>query len=131
MLSFSRILAVLAGSLTLLSEVVRRKQQLLDPGTFLLWLDDGLLGGFLLYGAWRATVDPQSGRSVLAAAWGFMCGLAYYSFFFELQQRATADPATLVPQWVMAIKGVSLVVAVVGLVATLWSRETDVRPASR
>ena len=124
-LSFSRILAVLVGTITLVSEVVRRKQQLLEPAAFPLWIDDGLLAGFLLYGAWRTAADPQSGRAVLAAAWGFMCGMAHYSFFGELQQRATADPSALVPWWVMAVKGVSLVVAIVGMVAALRPPRSD------
>ena len=116
-LSFSRALAVVVGIITLLSEVVRRKQQLLDPAAFPLWIDDVLLGGFLLYGAWRVAADPQSGRPVLAAAWGFACGLAFYSFTGELQRRAGAGG--LVPWWVMAVKAIGLFLSVVGLVTAL------------
>jgi len=46
--------------------------------------DDYILGAFLLYGAWRVGKDVRSGQRFLAAAWGFMCGMAYLSFFGQL-----------------------------------------------
>jgi hypothetical protein len=78
-----------------------------------------LLGGFLLYGAWRVASDRRTGRAILAAAWGFMCGLAYYSFFGQLQRLAEPDPSGLAPVWVIAVKGVGLVLGIVGMVTAL------------
>ena len=118
-LSFSRSLALFVGIITLLSEVVRRRQQMLDPAASLLWIDDMLLAAFLLYGAWRVARDPQRGRPVLAAAWGFMCGMAFYSFFGQLQHLAEPDPSGLAPLWVVAVKGVGLVLGIVGMAAAL------------
>jgi hypothetical protein len=122
-LSFSRALAQFVGIVTPLSEVARRQHQLLDPAAVPLWIDDMLLGGFLLYGAWRVASDQRTGRPILAAAWGFMCGLAYYSFFGQLQRLAEPDPSGLAPVWVIAVKGVGLVLGVVGMVAALQSPE--------
>src|SRR5256885_5881231 len=48
--------------------------------------DDYILGALLLYGAWRVTKDARSGQRYLAAGWGFMCGMAYYSFFEQLHR---------------------------------------------
>ena len=118
-LHFSRRLAIFIGIITPLAEVARRRHQLLDPAAILLWIDDMLLGGFLLYGAWCVAADEQSGRPVLAAAWGFMCGLAFYSFFGQLQHLAEPDPSGLAPVWVIAVKGVGLVLGLVGMVAAL------------
>ena len=118
-LSFSRGLAVFVGVITLVAEVARRRQQLLDPAAIPLWIDDVLLGGFLLYGAWRVAADPPAGRPVLAAAWGFMCGMAYYSFFGQLQRLAEPDPSGLAPVWVIAVKGVGLALGSIGLVTAL------------
>ena len=122
-LSFSRALALFIGIITPLAEVARRRQQLLDPAAVPLWIDDMLLGGFLLYGAWRVGSDPRTGRPILAAAWGFMCGLAYYSFFGQLQRLAEPDPSGLAPVWVIAVKGVGLALGIVGMVAALQAPE--------
>lgn len=118
-LAFSRSLALLVGIITLLSEVARRRQQMLDPAAVLLWIDDILLAAFLLYGAWRVARDYQRGRPVLAAAWGFMCGMAFYSFFEQLQHLAAPDPSDAAPLWVVVVKGVALVLGIVGMVAAL------------
>ena len=121
-LSFSRALAVFVGVITLLAEIARRRHQLLDPAAVPLWIDDVLLAGFLLYGAWRVAADQQAGRPVLAAAWGFMCGLTYYSFFGQLQRLTEPDPSGLAAVWVVAVKGVGLVLGVLGLVTALKGR---------
>jgi hypothetical protein len=124
---FSRALAIVVGIITLLAEVARRRQQLLDPAAVLLWTDDLLLGGFLLYGAWRLGADEHSGRPVLAAAWGFMTGMSYYSLFEQLQRLAGPDPSGAAPPWVIALKIVLLVLGVAGMVAALRGLE---RPRS-
>ena len=121
-LSFSRGLAVVVGVVTLLAEIARRRHQLLDPAALPVWIDDVLLAGFLLFGAWRVATDQQAGRPVLAAAWGFMCGLTYYSFFGQLQRLAEPDPSGLAPAWVVAVKGVGLVLGILGLVTALKGR---------
>ena len=63
-------------------EAIRRWHEL---RTLTVWwpafVDDILLGAFLLYGPWQAGGERSSGRAVLAAAWGFMCGIAYGSLF--------------------------------------------------
>ena len=122
-LSFSRSLALFIGIVTPLAEVARRRYQLLELAAVPLWIDDMLLGGFLLYGAWRVTSDQRTGRPILAAAWGFMCGLAYYSFFGQLQRLAEPDPSGLAPVWVIAVKGVGLVLGIVGMVTALQAPE--------
>jgi hypothetical protein len=118
-LHLSRALALFVGIITALAELVRRRQQLLDPATVPLWIDDMLLAGFLLYGAWRVAADQQTGRPVLTAAWGFMCGLTYYSFFEQLQRLAEPDPSGLAPMWVIGVKGVGLVLGIIGMATAL------------
>jgi hypothetical protein len=128
-LAFSRALAIVVGIITLLSEVARRRQQLLEPDAVLLWIDDFLLAGFLLYGAWRAGADEQSGRPSLIAAWGFMCGLAFYSFFEQVQRLAGVDPSGLAPAWVIVMKAGLLALGIVGLAGALRRHESPVRAA--
>lgn len=118
-LSFSRALAVFVGVTTLLSEVVRRREQLLDRAAVLLWIDDVLLAGFLLYGAWRVSSSGTEGRPILAAAWGFTCGLAYYSLFDQVHRLASPASSGAAPVWVIAVKGVLLAVGIAGMVTAL------------
>ena len=124
-LSFSRALALFIGIITPLAEVARRRSQFLDPAAVPLWIDDMLLAGFLLYGAWRTGLHPPTGRPVLAAAWGFMCGMTYYSFFGQLQRLAEPDPSGLAPMWVVGVKGVGLMLGIAGMVTALKGRAPE------
>jgi hypothetical protein len=119
MFQFNRGLALVIGVVTPALETVRRWHQLITltvpwPG----YLDDVLLGAFLILGAWRAGRGP-SGRLVLAAAWGFLCGHAYGSFFEQLGVLDQPDPSGLAPAFIVAIKGLGLVLGVIGVVTSL------------
>src|SRR5258705_11351601 len=95
LISISRYLALVFGVLTPLAETIRRWSTWReDPPSF---FDDYILGAFLLFGAWRVGKDARTGRPFLAAAWAVMCGMAYSSFFGQLQdnQLGLADPAPL------------------------------------
>jgi len=86
LISISRYLALVLGVLTPLAETIRRWSTWReDPPSF---FDDYILGAFLLFGAWRVGKDAKSGRPFLAAAWAFMCGMAYGSFFGQAARRA-------------------------------------------
>jgi hypothetical protein len=119
MRSFSRRLAIVAGILLPIAETVRRWDQLGDLRIWPFWLDDWAIGGLLLYGAWRTRQDVAAGRPVLAAAWGFACGMGYASFFSQLAMIDRPDPSGASPVAVVAVKGVMLAVAIAALVATL------------
>ena len=105
-MKFSRYLAIVIGILTPLAETIRRWSTWREnpPALF----DDYILGAFLLYGAWRADKDVRSGQRFLAAAWAFMCGMAYYSFFDQVHryQMGLSDPAAISSGWVALIKGI-------------------------
>lgn len=118
-MNFSRRLAIVFGIITPLAETLRRWHQLSDLSIWPFWLDDFVLGGLLLYGAWRVGKDVRTGRPFLAAGWGFTCGMAYGSFFTQLNHLHEPDPAPIPSVWVAVIKGVGLVLATVALVVTL------------
>ena len=114
-ISFSRYLAVVLGLVIPIAETVRRwNTWRADPPAL---FDDYILGAFLLYGAWRVGRDARTGQRFLAAGFAFMCGLAYYSFFGQLQNLRTGvpDPAPISSIWVAVIKGIGLALGVVGL----------------
>jgi hypothetical protein len=120
LISISRYLAIALGILTPLAETIRRWSTWREsPASF---FDDYILGAFLLFGAWRTGKDVRSGRPFLAAAWAFMCGMAYHSFFGQLEANrlGLADPAPISSGSVAAIKGIGLAVGIICLVFSLW-----------
>ena len=126
---FSRNLAFVLGVITPLAETIRRwSTWRADPPAL---FDDYILGGLLLYGAWRVGRDARTGQRFLAAGFAFMCGMAYYSFFGQLHNLRTGvpDPAPISSTSVAVIKGVGLALAVLGLVLSL--RRLPQEPANR
>ena len=87
------------------------------------FLDDFLIGAFLLYGAWRCSRDRINRRIVLAAAWAFACGLGYASFFTHIRRLEAPDPAGIPDVWVATIIGFGWVLCILVLIATI--RSTD------
>jgi hypothetical protein len=118
-LSFSRRVAIVFGILTPLAETIRRWHQLGQLQYLPAWLDDYILGAFLLYGAYRTGKNAQTGRPFLTAAWGFVCGMGYSSFFMQLARLHEDDPAPIPSVWVAVIKGAGLAIAVLALLGSL------------
>jgi len=100
---FSRALAILFGLLAPIAETIRRWNSWRDfpPALF----DDYIMGALLLAGAWLTARKFLQGQRLLAAAWGFTCGLGYYSFFEQWRryQLGAVDPAPIPAGWVLAI----------------------------
>ena len=120
LISISRYVAIVLGILTPLGETIRRWHTWREnPPAF---FDDYIIGAFLLLGAWRTGKNINRGRPFLAAAWAFMCGMAYVSFFGQLEDNrlGIADPAPISSGAVAAIKGVGLAVGVICLIFALW-----------
>ena len=118
-LTFSRRLALVFGVLLPIVETYRRWQQLGDYHYWPAWLDDWAIGAFLLYGAWRTAKEVETGRPWLTAAWGFTCGMAYPSFFGQLARLDQPDPSALPAAWVVGIKGVGFLLAILALAGSL------------
>jgi hypothetical protein len=114
---FARRLALLAGIVLPVGETVRRWHQLGDPRMLFAWLDDWLIGAFLLYGAWRVGRDAATGQASLAAAWGFTVAIAIGSFLTGV--FGDADPTGAPRGVVVAIKAVMLAAAIAALVSVL------------
>jgi hypothetical protein len=118
-ITFSRNLAVVLGVITPALETIRRWSTWQeDPLSF---FDDYVLGGLLLFGGWRVTRNALEGQKFLVLGWGFALGMAYASFDHQLQQiRAGAvDPAPISTEWVAVVKGIGLVLILLGLITSL------------
>ena len=126
MIAFNRWLAIVGGILVPGVEVVRRFHQLLDPSKLPFWMDDFVLGGLLLYGAWRTRHDVARGLPFLTAGWGFACGMGYSSFFSQLMdlQARPVDVSGASGALVVTIKGVALAFGVIGLITSLMMKPT-------
>lgn len=121
MIAFNRGLAIVGGILVPGVEVLRRYHQMLDPRTLPFWMDDFILGGFLLYGAWRTRHDIARGMSALTAAWGFACGMGYSSFFGQLMdiQNRPVDVSGVSASTAVTVKGIALAFGAIGLITAL------------
>ena len=119
-LRLARWLAYTIGVLAPLGDTIRRwgtwKQ--FPPAL----LDDYLLGGLLIAGAWatRGAPSPRA-RALLAAAWGFTSAMGYTSAALQWQamQRGEIDPAPVPSSVVLVIKVLGTLIAAVALVLTL------------
>ena len=118
-LRFSFRLAIVAGVFLPIAETARRWHQLKQLSMWPAWLDDILLGAFLLYAAWRMGRDQVAGQRFLAAAWGCACGMGYFSFFGQLARMAQPDPSALPSTWVVAAKGMMLLLAIAALIGSM------------
>ena len=116
-MTFARRLALLAGVVLPVAETARRWHQLGDPRMLFAWLDDWLIGAFLLYGAWRVGRDATTGQASLAAAWGFTVAIAIGSFLTGV--FGDADPTGAPRGVVVAIKAVMLLLGITALVSVL------------
>ena len=118
-LAFPRGLAVFYGLFLPIGETVRRWHQLKDFSMWPAWLDDILIGAFLLYAVWQFNKDHVSGQRWLAAAWGCACGMGYFSFFGQLARIGEVDPGPMSTHSMLLMKGVGLLLAIAALCISL------------
>ena len=119
-LQASRWIALVGGVVLPILETLRRWGTWWDypPG----YVDDWLIGGFLLLGAWAARpANSRRGRPLLAAAWGFACGMHYPSVtaHWYAMRAGQPDPAPIPTEAVFAVKILLAVLAITGLLLAL------------
>ena len=119
MLNVSKYIALIGGIVLPILETIRRWDQLADPQHFISWFDDYLIGGFLFFAAWKTYQSPWNGQRFLCAAWGVASGMAFYSFFVQLQSLDKDDPAPVPSSTVAIVKGIMLLICLVCLIFSL------------
>ena len=128
--TFSRRLAVIAGVLLPVLETIRRWDSWPGPiETATYWLDDYVIGAFLLCAAWvtrpRIKNDASHIRKsvLLTGAWGFACGVGMCSLLGQINymQNPTlgTEPSGLPHGWMIAIKAALLALGILGLIASM------------
>lgn len=124
-LRLSRNLAILLGIITPVLETIRRWSTWRENP--LAFFDDYILGGLLLYGAWRVGRNAESGQKFLTAAWGFTCGMVYAGLTWQIEQvrLGNPDPAGVSAFWVVFVKGIGFALSILGLVTSLRKIQTE------
>jgi hypothetical protein len=108
--------AYVMGIMLPILEVIRRRTNFDDIPAY---VDDFLIGAFLLYAARSVTLQKPSGRVLLVAAWAALCGGLYGSFFGQLQK--STDVSGFSNALVILVKGVLYVIAIASLIAAVRS----------
>ncbi|HEY3386077.1 MAG TPA: hypothetical protein VGK46_06185 [Saprospiraceae bacterium] len=120
-LKLSMYVAFAGGILTPFLETIRRWHQLSDARYFISWFDDYIIGAFLFFAAWKTYNSLSEGQKYLRPPGGFASGMAFYSFFSQLQSLDQPDPAPVSSVAVAVVKGIMLLTCVTSL---LFSFET-------
>jgi hypothetical protein len=120
MYRFSQRLAWTAGVALPLLETVRRWGTWWDmPAAY---LDDWVIGLFLLVGAWMSR-EVAVGARWLAAGWGCACGIGFLSIIFGVSSIDKTDPAGISGGTVLVVKLAMVSLGLVALVGALGGPE--------
>jgi hypothetical protein len=119
-IDYSKTIAIAMGILVPIAETIRRKSQLLQLSNFIYWFDDYILGAVLLFAAWKAKRSPLEGQKYLSAAWGLTTGAMFLSTLRQVEQLGGTDPSMISPLTVALIKAILLIIALSGLVTSLY-----------
>ena len=120
-LAANRRLAIVAGILLPLLELIRRRSEL---ALWWHWIDDVLIGACLLTAAWAARAHPASRRPALAGAWGIASGMGYCSFVGHVLEAQARDVSGLPGGTLAAAVGAAWLIALYALASALWGRGT-------
>jgi len=83
------------------------------------YLDDFLIGAFLLFSARAVVRGRPNGKVLLVAAWAMLCGGFYGSFFYQVLNTATVDVSGYSNGFVIVVKGVLYLLAITALVSSI------------
>ena len=124
-LLYSRNLAFTFGIFLPVAETIRRCDELTNINYFFNWFDDYLLGGFLIFAAWKVLKNKEGGRIYLAAAWGVAVGAIFLSTLGQLEdiKNDMPDPAPISTEGVLIIKTCFLLLSIIGMTLSFKKSE--------
>jgi hypothetical protein len=118
---FEVVAAYFLGVALPVLEVCRRRTDFSDiPG----YIDDFIVGALLLFAARSATRERPYSRTLLAAAWGILCGGLWSSFFGQLYSTSPNDISGLPNSVVVFLKLLVYGIAVICLVLSVRRSDT-------
>lgn len=127
MLRLSRDLALGFGVLLPIAETIRRWDEIVELRDVPYWIDDYLLGAFLVLAGFRVWKRGEGGRAQLAAAWGASTGVLALSTLgqWEALRAGDLDPAPIPSGLVLGIKILALLLCVVGMTLCFGKPESE------
>ncbi|HET8546416.1 MAG TPA: hypothetical protein VFL57_00350 [Bryobacteraceae bacterium] len=81
------------------------------------WLDDYVASGLLLYAWYAGRHSLSESRPYLMAAWGYTLGIAYMSFFGQLEHAQVTDISGFSGGVMLAVKGFGVALSALCLAA--------------
>ena len=121
--SISMKMLVAMGVFLPLVETVRRSNQIFIPAEFLSWFDDYILGGILLWAAYRLQKRCKNADLHGIAAWGIGTGALFLSLLGQVKDYAKGDPGIFSTQLVLIAKLIILIYMAVGLHLSIRATE--------
>lgn len=126
MYRFAERLAWVAAVVLPAGETLRRWGTWWDvPFAF---VDDWLIGLFFLLAAWMCHRRHPSSPRVLAASFGFGCGMGYASLASSLEALDRTDPSGVSGMTAVVVKSLMLLFGALGLVGALRGASAHARP---
>ena len=113
-LRFSHNAALVVGLVLPVLETWRRWGAWADWPAF---LDDYIAAALLLYAWYAGQRSLIESRPYLMAAWGYMLGIAYMSFFGQLRQLGGLDVSGYSSETAIGVKGFGLALSAICLTA--------------
>ncbi|MTV39589.1 hypothetical protein [Duganella radicis] len=83
------------------------------------YLDDYLIGAFLLYAARAVVRGSPRGKVLLVAAWAMLCGGFFGSFLYQVRSTAATDVSGFSNGFVIVVKGSLYLLAIAALVRSI------------
>lgn len=111
------VLAWILGAALPLLEIARRRTNFQPLPAY---VDDLIVGGFLLVAAWASERGRRLAPALRVAAFGVLCGGMYGSFFGQLEIHGD-DISGLPSSVVVVIKGAICLAALIGLGLSICS----------
>ena len=109
---FEVVAAYILGVALPVLEVCRRRADFSDiPG----YIDDFIVGALLVYSARSSVRERRHSRTLLAAAWGILCGGLWSSFFGQLHSTTPNDISGLPNAAIVLFKLLIFCIAIICL----------------
>jgi hypothetical protein len=106
-----------------LAETIRRSNQILISAEFLSWFDDYMLGGVLLWAAYRLQKRSKNSELHGIAIWGIGTGALFLSSIAQIRDYAKGDPGIFSTQLVLIFKILILLYMATGLHLSIKATE--------
>lgn len=110
---FNSYLAIILAIGLISGETIRRYG---EWGHWARWMDDYLMGLFLIIPAVLILKKIEFGKKLLIAGWGINIGMLYGSFFSKIDPNSEQFQSNIQSEFLIALIGLALLVSLTGLI---------------